>query len=156
MNFIKTVYGRVVDEDNKPIEFATVFLSDSNGKPIQPSKNTTTDSNGRFKLDNLNDTDYITMSYVGLSNKTVSVKDAINLPDAFGNAIPTILAKMVTDPAVDLAEVTVTAPKINPTPKTKTPVKVVKKDNTKDLLILLGVLVVLGTGVYALKHYQYI
>lgn len=107
----KKIYGRVVDEQNAPVEFATVFVSDINGKPTSTAKNTTTNDKGTFSLDNLNDSDYVTIRYVGLTPKTLQVKNAINVPvPMIGNSLPTLLFKMTPDESVaSLQEVVVTS-----------------------------------------------
>jgi hypothetical protein len=82
-----TVTGRLIDKDKNPIEFAKVFTSDSNGKPIAGTKFTETDLQGRWKLDGIKDSDFITGQMVGFKKKTISAKSIITIPN-FITGIP--------------------------------------------------------------------
>jgi hypothetical protein len=125
----KKVYGRVVDNANKAVEFAVVFVSDVNGKPIG-NVSTYTDDKGRFVFNSLNDTDYITSNQVGLKPKTASVKDAVNVQSLLG-AMPTLFLKMEPSAGVNLDEIIVKPKEDEPKPPKKDEVKPPKKDEPK-------------------------
>jgi hypothetical protein len=125
----KKVYGRVVDNANKAVEFAVVFVSDVNGKPIG-NVSTYTDDKGRFVFNSLNDTDYITSNQVGLKPKTASVKDAVNVQSLLG-AMPTLFLKMEPSAGVNLDEIIVKPEEDEPKPPKKDEVKPPKKDEVK-------------------------
>ena len=128
----KKIFGRVLDNENKAVEFATVFVSDSNGKPIG-NVATNTDDKGRFVFNSLNDADHVTARRVGLKPTTVSVSRAVNVPSPLGN-MPTLAIKMNPSEGVNLEEVVVTATKPQPPkpqdtkPKTEKP----KEDKPKE------------------------
>ena len=125
----KKVFGRVVDNENKGVEFAVVYVSDANGKPIG-NVNTTTDDKGRFVFNSLNDSDFLTSRLVGLEPKTVSVKSAINVPSPIGD-MPTLAMKMNPSTGANLQEVVVKPKDDKPqdtTPKDTTP----KDDKPKE------------------------
>ena len=125
----KKVFGRVVDNENKGVEFAVVYVSDANGKPIG-NVNTTTDDKGRFVFNSLNDSDFLTSRLVGLEPKTVSVKSAINVPSPIGD-MPTLAMKMNPSAGANLQEVVVKPKDDKPqdtTPKDTTP----KDDKPKE------------------------
>jgi hypothetical protein len=69
-----SVIGRLLDKDKQPIAFAMVYTSDANGKPLPNPKNAQTDENGRWKLDGVNDSDFITGRMVGYNQKSISAK----------------------------------------------------------------------------------
>lgn len=108
----KKIFGRVLDNENKAVEFATVFVSDSNGKPIG-NVATNTDDKGRFVFNSLNDTDHVTAQRVGLKPTTVSVTRAVNVPSPLGN-MPTLAIKMNPSSGANLEEVVITATKPQP------------------------------------------
>ena len=117
------IFG-LVTENNKPVEFATVFRSDANGKPIG-NLATTGDDKGRWQLDGLLPTDYVTARMVGLEPSTISVSNAVNIPDTITGIPMTMLnIPMKQSASSTLNEVVVTAekpkstPKSTPTPKT--------------------------------------
>jgi hypothetical protein len=115
-----SVFGKVVDGQNIPIPFALVFTSDANGKPLTPSKNTQTDDNGKWKLDGLNDTDYITVRMVGLKPQTFLAKTATSIPvigmsGVFQRVVATTLKP---DESANLKEIEIVSPKYVP-PKPK-------------------------------------
>ena len=117
----KKIFGRVVNDKNEAVEFATVFLSDANGKPIG-NVATNTDDKGRFVFNSLNDTDYVTGQMVGLKPTTVSVKSAVNIPSTLGN-MPTLAIKMPTSEGVNLQEVVVKPREDDPKPPKPQPEK---------------------------------
>jgi hypothetical protein len=158
----KKIFGRVIDNENKAVEFATVFVSDANGKPIG-NVATTTNDKGQFSFNSLNDSDFLTARLVGLEPKTVSVKNAINVPSPLGN-MPTVAIKMNPSAGANLQEVVVTATKPQPPkpqdtkPKTEKPkveegvvVEEPKKGMSKGLKIGLivggGLLLLIIVGV---------
>jgi hypothetical protein len=71
------VSGQLVDGQNKPIEFAVVYTSDSSGKPLPNSKNAQTDDKGKWVLNGVGDNDYITARLVGFNQKTIPVKSIV-------------------------------------------------------------------------------
>ena len=109
------ILGKVLDESDSPVEFATVYVSDSKGSPVQPNRNATTDEKGNYKLDNVTETDHITARQVGLmpttrlANKVVKMS-AVN---PFGGliTIPTLNFKLKQDPLNTLSTVEITAKK---------------------------------------------
>ena len=120
------IFG-LVTENKKPVEFATVFRSDANGKPVG-NLATTTDDKGRWQLDGLLPTDYVTARMIGLEPSTISVSKAVNMPDLITGIPMTILNIPIKQSAsATLDEVVVTAekpksptPKDRPTPKQTT------------------------------------
>jgi hypothetical protein len=149
----KKVFGRVVDNENKAVEFAVVYVSDSNGKPIG-NVNTTTDDKGRFVFNSLNDSDFLTSRLVGLEPKTVSVKSAINVPSPIGD-MPTLAMKMNPSAGANLQEVVVkpkddkpqdTTPK-DDKPKEEEPKKGMSKGLKIGLIIGGGLLLLIIVGV---------
>jgi hypothetical protein len=129
----KKIFGRVVNDKNEAVEFATVFLSDANGKPIG-NVATNTDDKGRFVFNSLNDTDYVTAQMVGLKPTTVSVKSAVNIPSTLGN-MPTLAIKMPPSEGVNLQEVVVTATKpqaTKPQPEKPKPEEPKKEEPKKE------------------------
>lgn len=113
-----TVSGRLVDKDKQPIEFGVVYTSDSSGKPIAGSKNYTADDKGRWILNGVNDTDYITGTMVGFNKKTIPAKSIIPIP----NPITGIYQRMIQitlpdDSQATLAEVPVISKKVTIKPK---------------------------------------
>lgn len=114
-----TIFGQVTDQSNVPMEFATVFVSDAKGKPLQPNRSTTTDTKGMYKLDNVSDSDFVTVRYVGMNPTTVSAKKVIRMPllNSIGNDpiyMPTLNIKMSQSEANTLAAVEVVADKPKP------------------------------------------
>lgn len=113
-----SIQGKVVaDLDlKKPIEFALVYTSDKTGKPVTPSKNTQTDDKGFWKLNDLNDTDFITIRNLGYKMKTFSAKDVPNV--SLSDFLPpqrNILTALKYDDALNLDEVKIEADRVIPT-----------------------------------------
>jgi hypothetical protein len=109
-----TLVGKLVDNNNAPVEFGAVYTSDANGKPLPTTKNTQTDDQGRWKLNGINDTDFITARMVGFKQKTVPAKSAIILPSMISGILPShnLVIKMTQDEAATLSEVPVEASSI--------------------------------------------
>lgn len=110
-----TLIGKIVDTDNNPIEFGSVYTSDSKGNPLKSIKSTTADDKGRWKLEGINDTDFITGQFVGFDKKTVSAKSNVKVPIPFSNAFSrNLIIKLPLSKSGSLSEVevTVTEPKI--------------------------------------------
>lgn len=112
-----SIQGKVVaDLDlKKPIEFALVYTSDKTGKPVTPSKNTQTDDKGFWKLNDLNDTDFITIRNLGYKMKTFSAKDVPNV--SLSDFLPpqrNILTALKYDDALNLDEVKIEADRVIP------------------------------------------
>lgn len=142
-----TVFGKVVDGQNNPIPFALVFTSDASGKPLTPSKNTQTDDNGKWKLDGLNDADYVTIRMVGLKPQTFLAKTATSIPvigmaGLFQKVVSTTLKP---DESAILKEIEVVSPKY---------VKPPSKPNYLMYVLVGGLLllVVAGTMYYIDKN----
>ncbi|MBK7362985.1 MAG: hypothetical protein IPJ01_11875 [Micavibrio sp.] len=113
-----TVSGRLVDKDKQPIEFGIVYTSDSSGKPIAGSKNYTADDKGRWILNGVKDTDYITGTMVGFNKKTISAKSIVPIP----NPITGISQRMIQitlpdDAQATLSEIPVISKKVTTNPK---------------------------------------
>lgn len=75
------VRGKVVDENGKPLEAATISVTESNSAEDKKTGDftlavkgrkavTLTDSNGEFKLSNISENTYIIVSYIGYKNYT--------------------------------------------------------------------------------------
>ena len=137
-----TVFGKVVDGQNNSVPFALVFTSDANGKPLTPSKNTQTDDNGKWKLDGLNDADYVTVRMVGLKPQTFLSKTATSIPvigmaGLFQRVVSTTLKP---DESAILKEVEVVSPKY---------IKPKDKPNYAKYLLIGGLLLlVVGATIY--------
>lgn len=54
---------------------ANVYVSDSKGKLLTPTKGTSTDFDGKFRLDDLKPSDYVSMRFVGYNTLTYKVSD---------------------------------------------------------------------------------
>ena len=67
--------GLVVDsKTNEPLPQATIFITDATGVVVDENKKTSSDKDGNFTID-VFPSDFLTISYVGYHNKTVSIKD---------------------------------------------------------------------------------
>jgi len=133
-----TLIGKIIDSENNPIEFGSIYTSDSKGNPTSRVKSTTADDKGRWKLEGINDTDFITGQFVGFDKKTVSAKSNIKVPIPFSNAFSrNLIIKLPLSKSGSLSEVevTVTEPKI----ATKKPMAL-----GKYVAIGAGVLVLIG------------
>lgn len=109
---MKTVFGRVVDEQNQPVQFAIAYVSNNTGLPTSSSRTAQADDNGRFKIENVNDDEFISVKYTGLIPQTKAVTSAIDFPAGdTGLVMPTLLYKMSTDPKAQLNEVVIKANK---------------------------------------------
>ena len=107
-----TLIGKIVDTDNKPIEFGSIYTSDSKGNPTSRVKSTTSDDKGRWKLEGINDTDFITAQFVGFDKKTISAKSNIKVPIPFSNAFSrNLIIKLPLSKSGNLSEVEVIAQK---------------------------------------------
>lgn len=108
-----TVLGRLVDDDNKPLEFATVYISDANGKPKANGGSTNTDEKGRWKLNKVSDNDYITSTYVGFKKKTISAKSIIPIPNIItGVPEKMIQIKLTSDVQTKLPDINIESTKV--------------------------------------------
>ena len=137
----KTIEGVVTRIDGSPVEFGTIYISDNKGKQTGDVKQT--DVKGRFTLLSNNDNEFITAKLVGLLPKTISVKEAVNIPTLSGDIIPMVKIKMEMDKNATLPEVVVTTndpkkdqpkkdqPKKDETKKDETKKDETKKDETK-------------------------
>ena len=67
--------GQIVDSKTQDIlPQATIFVTDGEGNVIDDSKRASADKKGVFSID-VFPSDFLTISYVGYHNKTVSIKD---------------------------------------------------------------------------------
>ena len=67
--------GLVIDSKTQDVlPKATIFVTDKNGNIIDENKKTSSDKDGEFTID-VFPADYLTISYVGYHNQTVSIKD---------------------------------------------------------------------------------
>ncbi|MFV0503580.1 MAG: carboxypeptidase-like regulatory domain-containing protein [Lachnospirales bacterium] len=74
-NAAYNIYGKIYDENKKPLEFATVVFRE--GKV-----GATTNEKGIFRLSiNANPEDVLIVSFLGYKNKQVSIRDFLNLPN---------------------------------------------------------------------------
>lgn len=122
----KTIGGVVTRIDGSPVEFGTIYISDNKGKKTGADK--LTDDKGRFTLLSNNDNEFITAKLVGLIPKTISVKEAVNIPTPSGGIMPMVKIKMEMDKNATLPEVLVTT---NDPKKDKPKKDETKKDETK-------------------------
>jgi hypothetical protein len=133
-----SIQGKVIDTDKNPIQFAVVYTSDASGKPVTPSKNTQTDDKGFWKLNDLNDTDIITIRNVGYKMKTFSAKNVPNV--SLNEFMPTQRSVVTTlQYDVNLEEVKIEAEKI---PKKEDAKKPKKKKNPYPLIIIGGLFII--------------
>lgn len=87
-----SISGQLVDSSNKPIEFATIYTSDSSGKPLIGSKNTQSDEKGRWSLNGVEDSDYITITMVGYNKNIFPAKSVVPV-DISGVGMPIRIIK---------------------------------------------------------------
>ena len=67
--------GKVIDSKTKEIlPQSTVFITDGQGNVIDDKKKTSGNKEGIFTID-VFPSDFLTISYVGYNNKTISIKD---------------------------------------------------------------------------------
>jgi hypothetical protein len=124
-----SIQGKVIDADKNPIPFALVYTSDASGKPVTPSKNTQTDDKGFWKLNDLKDTDLISVRNLGYKIKTFSAKNVPNV--SFNQFMPpqrSVVTTLQPDEALNLQEVVVVADKVIPK-------KEDKKEDKKDVIL---------------------
>jgi hypothetical protein len=70
------VRGFVRDKSsNETLPQANVYVSDSKGKLLTPTKGTSTDFDGKFLLDDLKPSDYVSIRYMGYKTITNKVSD---------------------------------------------------------------------------------
>lgn len=150
-----TIFGTIIDESKKPVEFATVFRSDANGKPVG-NLGTTTDDKGRWTLKGLVPTDFITARMVGLEPNTVSVSKAVSIPNVITGIPMTFLnIQMKPSASSSLPEITVTAQAPKPTKSEQPKPSKEKEGMSKGLkigLIVGGVLALFGIVVLIVKN----
>ena len=135
-----SIKGKVIDGDKNPIPFALVYTSDSKGKPVTPSKNTETDDKGFWKLDGINDTDFITVRNLGYKMKTFAAKDVPNVSlNEFMPAQRSVVTALQPDESLNLAEVKIEADRVFPKKEDVIPKK---KNNYGLYLLIAGVLLI--------------
>lgn len=67
--------GQVVDSKTKDfLPNASIVVTKGDGEPVEPIKKTSADKDGLFTID-VFPSDFLTISYIGYFNKTVSIKD---------------------------------------------------------------------------------
>jgi hypothetical protein len=141
-----SIQGKVIDTDKNPIPFALVYTSDASGKPVTPSKNTQTDDKGFWKLNDLKDTDLISVRNLGYKMKTFLAKNVPNV--SFSQFMPpqrSVVTTLQPDESLNLQEVVVVSDKIIPKKEeTKKDVVILpKKKNNYGLYVLIaGVLLI--------------
>lgn len=149
----------------EPVPFALVYVSDSNGKP-KGNISTQTDANGRYTLNGVNPSGYVTASYTGYNKQPVAVKNVVSVPNIV-TGIPTNLLAIKLTPSLKsgLPEVTVTPQNTGTKISTIGSVAVDKKvedkksvDEVKEptkawvkIALGLGALAVLGLIIVAIK-----
>lgn len=106
-----TIKGKVLDKDKQPVPFVVLYASDSNAKPLTPTKSATADENGVFKIDSIEDTDFITSRMVGLATKTIPAKSL--------DKTKNILITLEPDDKTTLSTVEIIADKVKPKDKPK-------------------------------------
>lgn len=143
-----SIQGKVIDTDKNPIPFALVYTSDASGKPVTPSKNTLTDDKGFWKLNDLNDTDIITIRNVGYKMQTFSAKNVPNV--SLNEFMPTQRSVVTTLPNdFNTEEVQIVAEKVIPKKNVIIPKKPKKKNPYP--LIIIGGLFILATAIILYK-----
>jgi hypothetical protein len=148
-----SIQGKVIDTDKNPIPFALVYTSDASGKPVTPSKNTLTDDKGFWKLNDLNDTDVITIRNVGYKMQTFSAK---NVPNVSLNEFMPPQRSVVTTLPNDFntEEVQIVAEKVIPKKedaKNVIPKKKIPKKKNPYPLIIIGGLFIIATAIILYK-----
>ena len=72
--------GNIKDSSTKePLFGANIYVSDIDGNVVSPPKGTTTNPDGNYLFENVNPSDFITISYVGYKPYTFlasKVKDS--------------------------------------------------------------------------------
>ena len=67
--------GQVIDSKTKEeLPQATIIVTDGKGGLIEDGEKTKADKNGNFTID-VFPPDFVTVSYIGYKNKTISIKD---------------------------------------------------------------------------------
>ena len=67
--------GLVIDsKSQEALPKATIYVTDVDGNIVDENRKTSSDENGNFTID-VFPADYLTISYVGYKNSTVSIKD---------------------------------------------------------------------------------
>lgn len=134
------IQGKVIDADKNPIPFALVYTSDASGKPVTPSKNTQTDDKGFWKLNDLKDTDLISVRNLGYKIKTFSAKSVPNFSlNEFMPPQRSVVTTLQPDEALNLQEVVVVADKVIPKKEeAKKDVVIPKKKNNYGLYLLIA------------------
>lgn len=107
------VMGQLVDTSNKPIEFATIYTSDSSGKPLSGSKNTQSDEKGKWSLNGVEDSNYITITMVGYNKNIFPAKSVIPI-DISGVGMPIRIIKktLKEDAQTILADVPIVSKRV--------------------------------------------
>lgn len=135
------IQGKVIDADKNPIPFALVYTSDASGKPVTPSKNTQTDDKGFWKLNDLKDTDLISVRNLGYKIKTFSAKNVPNV--SFSQFMPpqrSVVTTLQPDESLNLQEVVVVADRVIPKKEeAKKDVVIPKKKNNYGLYVIAGI-----------------
>ena len=148
-----SIQGKVIDTDKNPIPFAVVYTSDASGKAVTPSKNTQTDDKGFWKLNDLNDTDIITIRNVGYKMKTFSAKNVPNF--SLNEFMPPQRSVVTTLPNdFNTEEVQIVAEKVIPKKedaKNVIPKKKIPKKKNPYPLIIIGGLFILATAIILYK-----
>ena len=135
-----TVIGRLIDKDKNPIEFAQVYTSDSNGKPIAGSKSAETDLQGRWRLNDVNDSDYITGTMVMFNKKTIPAKSIVAIPNPITGVSQRAINLTLSDSVgSNIKEVVVKSTKVTVKPK-----------NVGKYIMIGGVSLLLLTGIILL------
>lgn len=98
-----TISGQLVDTSNKPIEFATIYTSDSSGKPLIGSKNTQSDEKGKWILNGVEDSNYITITMVGYNKNIFPAKSIVPI-NIMGVPVRTIKNTLKEDAQTILEE----------------------------------------------------
>lgn len=114
-----TILGKIIDSDKNPIP-AIVYKSDSKGNVVGTSpKSTQSSEKGEWKLDGINDTDYITVRMLGFTPKTFLAKSVPSIPIMGTNmSARMIQTELKPSEGAVLKEVEVSSPKyVKPDPK---------------------------------------
>ncbi len=138
-----TVLGKVIDSDKNPIP-AIVYKSDAKANPITPSKSTQAGEDGSWKLEGINDTDYITVRMLGLTPKTFLAKSVPSIPIMGTNMSARMIQTTLTpSEGAVLKEIEVSSPKY---------IKPKEKPNYAKWILIGGlVLIAVGATAYLLN-----
>jgi len=127
-----TLTGKIKDK-NETLPGANIYVSDAQGKPLSPLRGDSSDVvTGYYILENVQPTDYVTVSFVGYKKNTKKVSDLGN-----GEIIQHDFT--LTPDTAELQEFQVIEYQDKPTP--------IKKENNIAIYAGIGLLAVIVGGI---------